>query len=51
MPEAAMKIFSGIPHSNITMYWISGLLANICHFRVYFNFGKSRKSQRAKSGG
>jgi hypothetical protein len=41
--KRVMKLFSGIPHSNIVMLvWMSGMSANLCPFRAFlFNFGMS----------
>jgi hypothetical protein len=45
------KPFSGIPCTNTYMLrWMSGMSANLCLVRVFFNFGKSQKiSKGAKS--
>jgi hypothetical protein len=50
LPETVSKIVSGILSSNIMLPWVSGISANLCPFRAFFNLGKSQKSQGAKSG-
>jgi hypothetical protein len=42
--------FSGIFRSNVTLRFMSGMSANHCPFRAFFNFGKSQKSQGANLG-
>jgi hypothetical protein len=34
--------------SNATLRWVSGMSANHCPFRAFFNFRKSQESQEAK---
>jgi hypothetical protein len=48
--KQSWKSFSRIPCSNVTSRWMSGISVNLYPFRAFFNFGKSQKSQGAKSG-
>lgn len=48
LPEMVWKIiFQRIPHSNVALHWMPGTAANLCPLKVFFNFGKSQKSQGA----
>jgi hypothetical protein len=50
LPETVLKVVSGIPRSNIMLYWMSRMSANLRPFRALFKFQKSQKLQGAKSG-
>jgi hypothetical protein len=49
--KQSWKWHSGILCSNVVMlHWMSGMSANLCPFRPFFNFGKSKNLKGAKSG-
>jgi hypothetical protein len=44
LTETVLKLFSGIPRSNVMLRWMSRMSENLCPFRAFFHFGKSQKS-------